>query len=229
MCTKVESAFGSSDFGEKTAAEEYFFEGAEKLLELWFGNRGEGSGSLRLIPRHELDNMLDIAKCKILHSAHTEYIDSYVLSESSLFVTERRLILKTCGTTRLLAALPRIIHLAAVYGHLDQVVSVYYSRKNFLRPELQPEEHRSFDVEVLYLDSFFHDGHAYCMGSLKQDRWYFYTYHVPQPITKVADHTLEILMTNLGEDILHFFTKDTCENAKDCTEVELSFLNILGN
>lgn len=37
-----------------------------------------------------------------------------------------------------------------------QVVSVYYSRKNFLRPELQPEEHRSFDVEVDYLDGFFH-------------------------------------------------------------------------
>ncbi|KIH49933.1 adenosylmethionine decarboxylase [Ancylostoma duodenale] len=56
------------------------------------------------------------------------------------------------------------------------------------------------------------------MGSLKQDRWYLYTYHVPQPVTKLADHTLEILMTDLDEDVLHTFTKDACENGKDCTE-----------
>ncbi|RCN36709.1 S-adenosylmethionine decarboxylase proenzyme [Ancylostoma caninum] len=219
MSAKVESCVSQTKPHEEQApVEEYFFEGAEKLLELWFGNRSPKTGSLRLIPRYELDAMLDIARCKVLHSAHTDHLDSYVLSESSLFVSERRLILKTCGSTRLLAALPTIIQLAKDYGGFDQVVSVYYSRKNFLRPELQPEEHRSFDAEVEYLDSFFQDGHAYCMGSLKQDRWYLYTYHVPQPVTKLADHTLEILMTDLDEDVLHTFTKDACENGKDCTE-----------
>ncbi|EYB91559.1 hypothetical protein Y032_0204g1872 [Ancylostoma ceylanicum] len=219
MSAKVDSCVSQTKPHEEQApVEEYFFEGAEKLLELWFGNRSPKTGSLRLIPRYELDAMLDIARCKVLHSAHTDHIDSYVLSESSLFVSERRLILKTCGSTRLLAALPTIIQLAKDYGGFDQVVSVYYSRKNFLRPELQPEEHRSFDAEVEYLDSFFQDGHAYCMGSLKQDRWYLYTYHVPQPVTKLADHTLEILMTDLDEDVLHTFTKDACENGKDCTE-----------
>ncbi|PIO62637.1 adenosylmethionine decarboxylase [Teladorsagia circumcincta] len=225
MSSKVESSvIQTRNLEEKTPVEEYFFEGAEKLLELWFANSSGRSGSLRLIPRYELDAMLNIAQCKVLQSAHTEFIDSYVLSsffssESSLFVSERRLILKTCGRTRLLAALPTIIQLAADYAGFDQVVSVYYSRKNFLRPELQPEEHRSFDAEVDFLDNFFHDGHAYCMGSLKQDRWYLYTYHVPQPVTKLADHTLEILMTDLDEDVLHIFTKDACENGKDCTEV----------
>ncbi|RCN25485.1 hypothetical protein ANCCAN_28802, partial [Ancylostoma caninum] len=80
------------------------------------------------------------------------------------FVSKRRLILKTCGSTRLLAALPTTIQLANDYEGFDQVVSVYYSRKNFLRPELQPEEHRSFDAEVEYLDSFFQDGHALLHG-----------------------------------------------------------------
>lgn len=198
--------------------EGYFFEGAEKLLELWFGNSIGENGSLRLIPRYELNSMLDMAKCRILQSAHTEFIDSYVLSESCLFISDRRLILKTCGSTRLLAALPIIIQLAADYGGLDQVVSAYYSRKNFLRPELQPKEHRSFDAEVDYLDKFFQGGHAYCMGSLKQDRWYLYTYNVPQPVNKLADHTLEILMTDLDEHVLHTFTKGACEDGKDCTE-----------
>ncbi|KAK6020928.1 adenosylmethionine decarboxylase, partial [Ostertagia ostertagi] len=152
MSSKVESSvIQTSNLEEKTPVEEYFFEGAEKLLELWFANSSGRSGSLRRIP-----------------------------SESSLFVSERRLILKTCGRTRLLAALPTIIQLAADYAEvLIKVVSVYYSRKNFLRPELQPEEHRSFDAE---------------------------------------DHTLEILMTDLDEDVLHIFTKDACENGKDCTE-----------
>ncbi|KHJ77500.1 hypothetical protein OESDEN_22880, partial [Oesophagostomum dentatum] len=56
------------------------------------------------------------------------------------------------------------------------------------------------------------------MGSLKQDRWYLYTYHVPQPITKAPDHTLEILMTDLDEDVLHTFTREACEDGKECTE-----------
>ncbi|RCN36870.1 adenosylmethionine decarboxylase [Ancylostoma caninum] len=46
------------------------------------------------------------------------------------------------------------------------------------------------------------------MGSFKQDRWYLYTYRVPQPVTKLSNRTLEILMTDLDEDVLHTFTKD---------------------
>lgn len=198
--------------------EEYFFEGAEKLLELWFGNSQGSGGSLRSIPREEIDQMLDIARCKILHSKHNESIDSYVLSESSLFISDNRVILKTCGSTRLLAALPVIMQLAGTYANLDQVQSVYYSRKNFLRPDLQPTLHKNFDAEVEYLDSFFEDGHAYCLGSLKQDRWYLYTFHrqVEFPAHKEPDHTLEILMSDLDESVLHKFTKDYAVDGKDC-------------
>lgn len=200
--------------------EEYFFEGAEKLLELWFcSSKPRGTDtSLRSIPRHEIDAMLDIARCKILHSKHNESIDSYVLSESSLFISDNRVILKTCGTTRLLAALPVIMQLAGTYAGLDQIQSVYYSRKNFLRPDLQHGLHKNFDAEVEFLDSFFEDGHAYCLGSLKQDRWYLYTFHrdVEFPTNKQPDHTLEILMSDLDEEVLHKFTRDFAVDGKDC-------------
>ncbi|CAB3407387.1 unnamed protein product [Caenorhabditis bovis] len=124
--------------------------------------------------------------------------------------------MKTCGSTRLLAALPIIIRLAADYARLDHVESLYYSRKNFLRPDLQPKLYRNFDAEVEYLDELFDGGHAYCLGSLKQDRWYLYTYHRHQITRKQADHTLEILMSDLDESVLPKFTKDYSIDGRDC-------------
>lgn len=64
-----------------------------------------------------------------------EHFDAYVLSESSLFVYPERLVLKTCGTTELLAAVPTLLKQAA---GLDMSPSrVKYSRASFLFPEKQ--------------------------------------------------------------------------------------------
>lgn len=56
----------------------HFFEGAEKLLELWFEKEADGA-SLRNIPREEIVAMLDIARCHILHQRSNGHVDSYVL------------------------------------------------------------------------------------------------------------------------------------------------------
>ena len=45
---------------------------------------------------------------------------------------------------------------------------IFYSRKNFERPELQLKPYRSFKHEVATLDQIFSDGNAFCMGSLNQ-------------------------------------------------------------
>ena len=45
---------------------------------------------------------------------------------------------------------------------------VFYSRKNFEKPELQLKPHRNFEQEVKTLDEMFQDGAAYCLGTINQ-------------------------------------------------------------
>uniref|UniRef100_A0A914DKP3 S-adenosylmethionine decarboxylase proenzyme n=1 Tax=Acrobeloides nanus TaxID=290746 RepID=A0A914DKP3_9BILA len=197
----------------------YFFEGAEKLLEIWFARPMNASGkcSLRNIPYDELVQMLEVCRCHILHHTTNGVIDSYVLSESSMFITDDRVILKTCGTTRLLMAIECVRDLAKKYAGMDTIANVFYSRKNFVRPELQPALHRSFDSEVAFLDEFFDDGSAYCMGSLKEDRWYLYCSDGENTSRGRADHTLEVLMTDIPSEVLQVYSKAECKDGKECT------------
>lgn len=55
-----------------------FFEGAEKLLEMWFAP-GPDSRSLREISRSDLEDMLRLVKCEIVGAMSNEHCDSYVL------------------------------------------------------------------------------------------------------------------------------------------------------
>ena len=72
--------------------------------------------------------------CIVSHRANEDF-DAYVLSESSLFVYPDRLMLKTCGTTQLLAAVPLLQELAE---SLDMCACrTKYSRASFLFPEKQ--------------------------------------------------------------------------------------------
>jgi len=146
-------------------------------LEIWFTtkNRFGTESDLRSIPRVALEKMLMIAKCEIISFMNNSEIDAYVLSESSLFVSKRRLILKTCGTTTPLSCIERIIWLVQKYTTYDMIEDAYYSRKNFKRPELQMFPHKTFEQEVNTLDKYFCDGGAYCMGNLNKDCWYMYT------------------------------------------------------
>lgn len=118
-----------------------FFEGTEKLLEIWFTrSNSDDSGSegeldrenseknfdLRNIPREELDYICSLVNCKILSCTTTRDLDSYVLSESSLFINKNRILLKTCGTTTLLYALTPIIDAAFKYGGFDSIEVCFF-------------------------------------------------------------------------------------------------------
>lgn len=154
----------------------HFFEGVEKLLEIWFEpNPSNKNADLRKIPRAMWDALLKTVRCEIISFTRNEQIDAYVLSESSMFVSKRRWILKTCGTTTTLQCLEPLLRLASEIAGYSEIEDLFYSRKNFKRPEMQVSPHRGFDEEVAFLDSFFEDGRAYSLGALNRDCWHLYT------------------------------------------------------
>lgn len=72
-----------------------------------------------------------------------------------MFISESKIVIKTCGTTTLLPAVPLIIQLVAEKCGITHVDDLFYSRKNFLQPSEQLFPHGSFDDEVAYLRSVF--------------------------------------------------------------------------
>lgn len=101
---------------------------------------------LREITRDQWDAILRAARCSILSTMTNERCDSYVLSESSLFVYSHKLVLKTCGTTTLLVCLEPLLEATAALGL--KVEWVAYTRKDFTFPTAQKFPHRDPGEEV---------------------------------------------------------------------------------
>ncbi|VDC01682.1 unnamed protein product [Peniophora sp. CBMAI 1063] len=220
------------------------FEGPEKLLEIWFApspahvpgasTAERGRIGLRSVPRSVWEDMLAIVKCQVLSMVEGEDMDAYLLSESSLFISPHRLILKTCGTTLNLFGLPRILEIARDAG-FPSVHRCFYSRKSFFFPERQKGPHREWKDEVEYLDGIFRDGAAYTVGKVNGDHWLLYmtrpadtseqspssshilsTDDTPSGTTlppddtpsygvPAIDYTIEILMTHLAPEASNAF------------------------
>ena len=188
------------------------FEGPEKTLEVVFRrvsdehtdfNMGELSGEeppspaprvgLRRLVRTDLDHICSLACCTILSGISNQYLDAYILSESSLFVYPYMLVLKTCGTTTLLRCIATLIDLARSQGL--EIDWVGYSRKNFNSPADQAFPHQSFHQELDYLYSHRNlcerlDGAGYTLGPVTGDHWFVF----------VADHTLRAFGLELDTD-----------------------------
>ena len=114
------------------------FEGPEKKLKVTFAKDAPG---LRSLPRPVWDQVLGAAGAAIVSAAHDEYWDAYVLSESSLFVSDHSLTLITCGQTRLVDAVaPLLSH--APRAALSQLL---YARKSEHFPQHQAS---TFDADA---------------------------------------------------------------------------------
>jgi hypothetical protein len=111
------------------------FEGSEKRVEVDFSWTANSNSSLRHLIREQLDELMTLAACTIVSSRSNADFDAYVLSESSLFVYPQKWILKTCGTTKLLNSVPRLLEMAKEQGLEPQRCK--FSRACYLFPEQQ--------------------------------------------------------------------------------------------
>lgn len=208
------------------------FEGFEKRLEITFSEAPifvdpQGRG-LRALTRSQLDSILEPAKCTIVDQLSNSEFDSYVLSESSLFVYPLKIILKTCGTTKLLLSIPPILELANSLSL--SVFSVRYSRGSFIFPAAQHAPHRSFSEEVDVLNGFFgtlaSGGRAFVMGDPAIPNHNWHVYSASQMLSKSSSIdqnavvNLEMCMTGLDRDKASvFFKKSEDYTAKDMTKL----------
>ncbi|CBJ32442.1 S-Adenosylmethionine decarboxylase [Ectocarpus siliculosus] len=190
------------------------FEGPEKTLEIEFEPDVGHEEGLRAIRREQWDAILEQAQCHILHQRGNDHFDSYVLSESSLFVYKSKLVLKTCGTTTLLRCLPLLTVVSKNYGLNLEWIG--YSRKNFTFPTDQTYPHTSFAEEVDFLQGMF-SGSAYVHGPLNSDHWYTYVADDCKKSTNAAaDRTLNMMMYDLEPEVAqNFYKTDKIQTGED--------------
>ncbi len=158
------------------------FEGSEKKLEIIFSAK---SLSLRSLPEKFWQDIIKTCGASIIKSSKLPFINSYILSESSLFIWDHRLVLITCGKTTLPNSLLKILKTIPK----KDIEIVFYQKKNEFFPWAQ-KSHFSKDVDIIEKSI---KGLSYQFGPL-HDHHFLLFYSPSDYKSDVKDNTLEILM-----------------------------------
>eukprot|EP00904_Undaria_pinnatifida_P009011 jgi/Undpi1/523/HiC_scaffold_10.g03987.m1 len=206
------------------------FEGPEKTLEIEFDPDVGHENGLRAIRREQWDAILKQAQCHIMHHRGNEWFDSYVLSESSLFVYKSKVVLKTCGTTALLRSVARLesLHVARAFSNFTSyglsLEWIGYSRKEFQFPTDQVLPSCNATAIPACKVRFRSRRpttslNAYVHGPLNGDRWYTYVADDgKRPTIITADRTLNIMMYGLEPEVAqNFFKSEKVQTADDAS------------
>lgn len=110
-----------------------------------------------------------LAGADILSVSSNQYCDAYVLSESSLFVWDHKILLITCGNTQLVIAALLLLEKAGV----DHIESFTYQRKSECKPQLQATR---FEEDCQQLRAKV-AGKAYRVGHLDGHHHYLFCSH----------------------------------------------------
>jgi len=191
------------------------FEGPEKKLVVHFQVNLKKRSGLRAVSRDIWQTVLEHAKCTIISCTRNEHFDSYVLSESSLFVYPYKILLKTCGTTTLLHCLSKLMEVARDFD--TSVELVMYSRKNLNFPAKQLYPHVAFDDEIHFLNKLF-EGQGHVLGATNKDHWNFYVAdcRTPSSAPRVGQ-TFEVMMHDLSPEVMAQFYQQDGVTASDTT------------
>ena len=170
------------------------FEGPEKKLEIILTSPQKG---LRSNSNRRWDRVVRASAAEVISKIFTAHVDAYLLSESSLFVWDDRILMITCGKTSLINAVPEILCIV----DKAKVAFVFYERKSFMFPDEQPS---NFEDDVSCMLKHF-SGKSYRLGPANDDHVHVF-YACPVPGSCEPDVTLEVLMHELECGAVEIFS-----------------------
>lgn len=165
-----------------------FFEGPEKKLEILLV---PGEPPLRERGRPYWESIVEKSEAQVLNVLSNDVVDAYLLSESSLFVSDRAITMITCGRTRLIdAALALVADLGT-----EAIAFLTYERKNEHFPDRQ---YTSFFDDAKRLNEVI-PGEALRFGA-DHDHHINLFRSTREFVAEADDTTVEILMHSLAPE-----------------------------
>ncbi|MCW3172389.1 S-adenosylmethionine decarboxylase proenzyme [Shewanella subflava] len=163
-----------------------FFEGSEKKAEIWIEPT---SGSLRALPYSFWKQIVSLAKADILSQMGNDKCDAYLLSESSLFVWDHKIVILTCGLSTLIDCINGFIDAIGV----NNIKLLTYQRKNEYVAHLQSS---TFIEDIAMLRQRL-AGSACRVGHLDHHHHFIFTSGAFNQIAP-QDKTCEVLMYHIS-------------------------------
>lgn len=176
------------------------FEGPEKKLELIFLSPQPG---LRRNSDDRWRKMVNASGADIINKISTEKLDGYLLSESSLFVWEDRVVMITCGKTTPVMAIPDLLK----FVDRSEIGFICYKRKNLFYPHHQPTD---FEDDRARLLEFF-PGDITRLGSADDDHLHVFYYSNGNEALS-PDNTLQVMMHDLKPSVGSLFYYDKSDS-----------------
>jgi S-adenosylmethionine decarboxylase len=206
------------------------FEGVEKKLEVKYKIPDDYTlAGLRDIDARDWSYLLNSFGCQILNTISNDTFVAYLLSESSLFVYKDKVLLKTCGTTRLLSCLPLLEQYARNAFEGEMIVEyALFTRRNYKYPEKQPAPHSCWEEEQAELMKHFPLGKEFVVGDKEGDHFYVYMQD-NRPENEVVEpySTVEIAMNDMDRTAMNHFYKGDNFVSEDVTLTDSGISKII--
>ncbi|WP_172588181.1 adenosylmethionine decarboxylase [Shewanella xiamenensis] len=174
-----------------------FFEGAEKKLEIRLTSN---MASLRQREYGFWSTLVACANAEILSTIRNPACDAYLLSESSLFVWDDKILLLTCGNSTLVDAAYHFIHAVGV----EHIAALCYQRKNEYQALLQSTH---FADDIAKLRTLI-PGKAFRIGHLDSHHHYLFCTD-GQPMSSTYDTCLELMMYHIRGELADYLKLPT--------------------
>ena len=163
------------------------FDGPEKKFELYFC---DSKLCLRKLPPSFWGELVRRAKAEIISKISNEYLDAYLLSESSLFVYSDKVVMITCGRT---TPVDSMLYLLERVNPSEKLGYAIYERKSSNFPELQ----RSDALQDAQLLRSRISGEELFLGDREGEHFFAFAY-ARACDRREGDFTVEVLMHDLS-------------------------------